>query len=605
MVKSIKNIVMISIATLLILGCTNNIAGSDETAEQKLLKDDWVFDVNDTVEEIQPYVRKSVSTKSMVTGAAPIMMESVAMSTGLAQDSIGFSVGGAKDSNNFYDNINSGYLPKINSLTYEGIFYKYYFDTAKQEECQTLFCPTYTKAIANDPFTKKERYYLTVGLNSGIKEFKRKPLNLVVVLDISGSMGSPFDQYYYDKNGKKITNEETSRSKMEIANRAIVDMMSHLKKEDRFGVVLFDDQGYLAKPLNKVADTDIEAIKKHILEVQDKGGTNWSAGYKKGVELFETLKKEERVLANYENRIIFLTDAMPNRGELAKEGLFDMSRQASNQNIFTTFVGIGVDFNVDLVEYVNKTTGGNYFAIHSNKEFKKCMNEAFDFWVSPLVFDLSLSLKSKDYKIAGVYGNPTADKETGELIKIHSLFPSKSSAEGVKGGVILVELEKTGDQDPNIALQVSYRDRENNLDVNKEQIVFDEDKAFFENRGIQKAIVLKNFVSLAKAWVAEERRVCNDKVDYFVQPYPLHRGCVELDPVIFPPKMINTWERKSCQLKVAPSYQKLFSVFNSYFEREMAVLNDATLKEELEVIQGLLTPREKDKVDGLWEKKKE
>jgi hypothetical protein len=60
MVKSIKNIVMISIATLLILGCTNNIAGSDETAEQKLLKDDWVFDVNDTVEEIQPYVRKSV-----------------------------------------------------------------------------------------------------------------------------------------------------------------------------------------------------------------------------------------------------------------------------------------------------------------------------------------------------------------------------------------------------------------------------------------------------------------------------------------------------------------------------------------------------------------
>lgn len=38
-----------------------------------------------------------------------------------------------------------------------------------------------------------------VGLDSGIQasEFKRKRLNIVILLDVSGSMGSPFDTYYY------------------------------------------------------------------------------------------------------------------------------------------------------------------------------------------------------------------------------------------------------------------------------------------------------------------------------------------------------------------------------------------------------------------------
>jgi hypothetical protein len=42
-----------------------------------------------------------------------------------------------------------------------------------------------------------------VGLDSGMKaaDFKRKQLNLVILLDISGSMGEAFNQYYYDANG--------------------------------------------------------------------------------------------------------------------------------------------------------------------------------------------------------------------------------------------------------------------------------------------------------------------------------------------------------------------------------------------------------------------
>ena len=56
-------------------------------------------------------------------------------------------------------------------------------------EPELLFLELYTNQ-SKDPFSLEDDYYLSVGLNSNIKEsdFARKKLNLVVVLDISGSM---------------------------------------------------------------------------------------------------------------------------------------------------------------------------------------------------------------------------------------------------------------------------------------------------------------------------------------------------------------------------------------------------------------------------------
>ena len=118
----------------------------------------------------------------------------------LVNYNMGFSTGGAKDTNNFRENIKNGYFPISTDITYNGLFYDYYFDTGEKTESKYLFSPSYSLAISKDPISLKNEYYMTVGLNSNIKQsdFKRKKLNLVVVLDISGSMSSPFYSYYYD-----------------------------------------------------------------------------------------------------------------------------------------------------------------------------------------------------------------------------------------------------------------------------------------------------------------------------------------------------------------------------------------------------------------------
>ena len=120
---------------------------------------------------------------------------------------VGFSTGGAKDINNFRENIKNGYFPISTDITYNGLFYDYYFDTGKKTESEHLFSPSYSCAISKDPISYRNEYYLTVGLNSNIKEsdFQRKKLNLVIVLDVSGSMDETFSSYYYDRfsNEKK------------------------------------------------------------------------------------------------------------------------------------------------------------------------------------------------------------------------------------------------------------------------------------------------------------------------------------------------------------------------------------------------------------------
>ena len=40
---------------------------------------------------------------------------------------------------NFRENIEQGYMPLPTDVTYEGLFYDYYFETGQMEACEKLF----------------------------------------------------------------------------------------------------------------------------------------------------------------------------------------------------------------------------------------------------------------------------------------------------------------------------------------------------------------------------------------------------------------------------------------------------------------------------------
>ncbi|MDQ1282479.1 MAG: Ca-activated chloride channel [Euryarchaeota archaeon] len=520
---------------------------------------------------------------SGIRGSAPSADYNMVTSVVAASPpSIGFSAGGAKDVSNFRENINQGYLPLPSDVTYEGLFYDYYFDTGAAKECRKLFCPSYSYAASKDPFSQEPQYYLSVGLNSGIQDFQRKKLNLVVVLDFSGSMGSPFDEYYYDRFGKKIDGETTgsgeSKTKMQIADESVVALIDHLKPDDRFGMVVFSDEAFLLDPLTTVADKDEKRQKSRILSIKETYGTNMEAGMEKGTALFDQYLEADK--SEYENRIIFLTDAMPNIGETGDIALYRMLDDNADHGIYTTFIGIGVDFNTELVESISKIKGANYYSVHSASEFKTRMDDEFDFMVTPLVFDLRLKLDSPGYEIEKVYGSPEADQATGELLKVNTLFPSKSEAGEVKGGVVLVRLKKISQQ-KDVRLIVSYEDRNGVRDSDEAEVNLEEIPAdSYQNSGIRKAVLLTRYADLLKNWMIDER-TAREKGWTIVPSVTLANGIVI-------PIDLGEWERQSLPLTVSEPYRELFGQFQEYFKSESKAIGDSTLDQEEAILETLL-----------------
>ena len=531
---------------------------------------------------------KHGSPQPTAAPSAPSISSSPSPSFSAAEsDSIGLAVGGAKDINNFRENINNNYLPIPTDVTYEGLFYDYYFDTGDSGDCDKLFCPSYSFAITEDPFSGEEQYYLSVGLNSGLKEsdFQRKKLNLVIVLDISGSMTSAFNEYYYDNFGNKVVIDETGRdnrkSKIEIATESVVALLDHLQDDDRFGMVLYNDSAYLAKPMNPVGNTDMEAIKDHILEIAAGGGTRMSAGMQMATEMYRELENIDR--SEYENRIIFLTDAMPNLGLTGEDDLLDITEGNAAGGIYTTFIGIGVDFNTELVEYITKIKGANYYSVHSAGQFRERMDDEFEYMVTPLVFDLRLTLDASGWEIEKVYGSPEANESTGELMKVNTLFPSSRKEGETRGGLILLKLRKTA-PDNTLNLRVSYEDRNGRSDTAittvKLQYISPE---YFGNTGIRKGILLARYADLLKNWIIDEHEHAHLSMTW--------KPAVDSEyGIIVPPSddfYLGRWERQSLPLMVSGPYRELFGEFSGYFAEEMSALNDDTLGQELDILRKL------------------
>jgi Ca-activated chloride channel family protein len=537
------------------------------------------------LEMAAPYGATNATRASKgVAVAAPTYATPAAMPK-MGGSGIGLSVGGAKDINNFRENIEQGYLPLPSDITYEGLFYDYYFDIGEGKECDKLFCPTYSYAISRDPFSLEPQRYLSVGLDSGLQDFQRPKLNLVVVLDYSGSMGSPFDQYYYDRFGNRVdlpATESSSRKKIEIADQAVVDLLGHLKEGDRFGLVIFSEDAFLADPMTLIDDKNLTLLKEKILKIQEYGGTNMEAGMERSGQLFDGYLGANR--SEYENRIIFLTDAMPNIEETSETGLYKIMKDNADRGVYSTLIGIGVDFNSQLVESITKVKGANYYSVHSAGEFKERMDDEFDYMVTPLVFDLLLKLNATGFEIEKVYGSPEADEATGEIMKVNTLFPSKKEAGQVKGGVILVKLKKLSPQG-HMTLKVSYQDRSGKVGSDEAEVEFNETSPdFYQNTGIHKAILLSRYADLLKDWIVDERSGLGAGK---VMP------SVTLESGIVVPVELGQWERQSLPLQVSEPYRKLFALYSTYFESESKAIGDDNLQQE-EVVLKKLSHAEKE-----------
>ncbi|MGC9358005.1 MAG: vWA domain-containing protein, partial [Anaerolineae bacterium] len=170
-------------------------------------------------------------------------------------------------------------------------------------------------------------YVLMEVMPTGAVADVQMPLNFCLVLDHSGSM-----------SGRKLAS-------LKEAAQLAIDQMT---PQDMTSVIIFDDSVKVVAPSQPV--TDPASLKIQIDNIRAAGGTKISKGMQQGLDELAKGRGPDRV-----NRMLLLTDGETYGDE---DRCRRLAAQAGQQDIPISALGLGDDWNEQLLDDIAQASGG-------------------------------------------------------------------------------------------------------------------------------------------------------------------------------------------------------------------------------------------------------
>jgi Ca-activated chloride channel homolog len=194
---------------------------------------------------------------------------------------------------------------------------------------------------------------------------ERRPLNLVVVLDTSGSMAED-DRIGYVRSG-------------------LHRLIDELEDGDRLALVTYSDGvtewSGLEAPLDRAA----------LHEVADQlvaaGATNLHGGLERGFQIASASFDLER-----QNRVLLMSDGIPTTGVTDDGTIIAMAEQNVSDGVGLTTIGVGLDFNVELMRGLAERGAGSFYFLESPQAIAEVFSEELDVAIEPLALDVAVDL---------------------------------------------------------------------------------------------------------------------------------------------------------------------------------------------------------------------
>jgi Ca-activated chloride channel homolog len=198
----------------------------------------------------------------------------------------------------------------------------------------------------------KEPNYLRIGLNGCKPEpnANRTPVNVAFVIDRSGSM-----------TGERIAQ----------ARNAAIMAVNRLSENDIAALVIFDDRTEVVLPAQKVTDRD--AFIDRIRQIGTRGSTALYDGVTSGAGEVRKFKD-----ARHLNRVVLLSDGIANVGPSQPADFGALGRRLLAEGISVSTVGLGADYNEDLMLQLARASDGNHAFAKSPADLIQIFNREFD-----------------------------------------------------------------------------------------------------------------------------------------------------------------------------------------------------------------------------------
>ncbi|MBN1400536.1 MAG: VWA domain-containing protein [Anaerolineae bacterium] len=192
---------------------------------------------------------------------------------------------------------------------------------------------------ASVPVTRTQQllYVLIEALPSNVVSQTRMSLNFGFVLDRSGSM-----------RGKKV----------ERLKEAVALALGRMAPDDLVSVTIFSDQAQVIAKGGARSDQDV--VIKKIQSMHAGGGTQMSRGLSLGLREVYRQFAAERV-----NQVLLLTDGQTYGDE---EACLKLAREAGEHKIAIQALGLGDDWNEDLLDQIGQLSSGGSDLIESADE---------------------------------------------------------------------------------------------------------------------------------------------------------------------------------------------------------------------------------------------
>jgi Ca-activated chloride channel family protein len=177
----------------------------------------------------------------------------------------------------------------------------------------------------------------------------RAPLTSILVVDRSGSMAG---------------------DKIDAARMAAERFVNGLKDGDALGIITFGTDVTTELPVTVMDSASRARALKVVRNIEEGGGTNVDGGLMAARRMLDDAQLTGRV-----GRVVLVSDGRPTEGDRRESSLVAHATSLREKGIVTSTLGLGLDYNEDLMEHLAVEGGGRYHYLRDGSQLAQILTD--------------------------------------------------------------------------------------------------------------------------------------------------------------------------------------------------------------------------------------